>query len=107
MNFNGMWAEPGNDPREALEQGRGEKAVLSEYLDRYRMTFELKCEGLCAAQLATRSVPPSSMSLRGLIRHLASRPGRRIAPVVVPTVTVTVSERTWTVSLPTDAASRR
>jgi len=71
MNFDGMWAEPGSDPREALEPGRGEKAVLAEYLDRYRMTFELKCEGLSAEQLATRSVPPSTMSLLGLIRHLA------------------------------------
>ena len=71
MNFNGMWPEPGKDPREALEQGRGEKAVLAEYLDRYRMTFELKCEGLTMEQLATRSVPPSTMSLLGMIRHLA------------------------------------
>jgi uncharacterized damage-inducible protein DinB len=71
MNSNGMWAAPGSDPREALEPGRGEKAVLAEYLDRYRMTFELKCEGLTAAQLATRSVPPSTMSLLGMIRHLA------------------------------------
>ena len=71
MNFDGMWAEPGSDPREALEPGRGEKAVLAEYLDRYRMTLELKCEGLTAEQLATRSVPPSTMSLLGMIRHLA------------------------------------
>ncbi len=71
MNFDGMWAEPGSDPREALQPGRGEKAVLAEYLDRYRMTFELKCEGLSAEQLATRSVSPSTMSLLGLIRHLA------------------------------------
>ena len=42
MNFDGMWAELGSDPREALESGRGEKAVLAQYLDRYRMTFELK-----------------------------------------------------------------
>lgn len=39
--------------------------MLAEYLDRYRMTFELKCEGLTAEQLATRSVPPSPMSLLG------------------------------------------
>ena len=71
MNFDGMWAESGSDPREALEPGRGEKAVLAEYLDRYRITFELKCEGLTAEQLATRSVPPSTMSLLGMIRHLA------------------------------------
>jgi uncharacterized damage-inducible protein DinB len=90
-----MWADPDSDPREALEPGMGEKAVLAEYLDlasrasayvtgqmgekavlaeyldRYRMTFELKCEGLTAEQLATRSVPPSTMSLLGMIRHLA------------------------------------
>lgn len=71
MNFNGMWAQPGRDPRETLKPGRGEKAVLAEYLDRYRLTFELKCEDLTAEQLATRSVPPSTMSLLGLIRHLA------------------------------------
>jgi uncharacterized damage-inducible protein DinB len=71
MNFNGMWAEPGSDPREAIKPGRGEKAVLAEYLDRYRMTIELKCEGLTAEQLASRSVPPSTMSLLGLIGHLA------------------------------------
>lgn len=71
MKLNGMWAEVGNDPREALEPGVGEKAVLAEYLDRYRITFELKCEGLTVEQLATRSVPPSTMSLLGMIRHLA------------------------------------
>ena len=71
MNFDGMWAKREGDPREALEPGKGETAVLAEYLDRYRMTFELKCEGLTAEQLATRSVPPSTMSLLGMIRHLA------------------------------------
>ena len=71
MNFNGMWAEAGSDPRKEIKTGRGEKAVLAEYLDRYRMTFKLKCEGLSVAQLATRSVPPSTMSLLGLLRHLA------------------------------------
>jgi len=71
MNFDGMWTESDKDPRAALEPGRGEKAVLAEYLDRYRMTFELKCQGLTAEQLATRSVPPSTMSLLGMIRHLS------------------------------------
>jgi hypothetical protein len=49
----------------------GEVVVLRQYLDRYRMTFEMKCEGLTPEQLATRSVPPSTMSLLGLVRHLA------------------------------------
>jgi len=54
-----------------MEPGKGEKAVLEEYLDNYRMTLELKCEGLNAEQLPTRSIPPSTLSLLGLVRHLA------------------------------------
>jgi uncharacterized damage-inducible protein DinB len=33
--------------------------------------MEMKCADLDAAQLASRSVPPSTMSLLGLIRHMA------------------------------------
>ena len=67
-----MWVDPEDDPRDTGSAPRGEKAVLAEYLDHFRMTFEMKCEGLDAEQLAQRSVPPSSMSLLGLVRHLAS-----------------------------------
>src|SRR5215475_1423874 len=67
-----MWVDPQDDPRETGTTPRGEKAVLAEYLDHFRMTFQMKCEGLDAEQLAERSVPPSSMSLLGLVRHLAS-----------------------------------
>ena len=45
--------------------------TLRQYLDHYRMTFEMKCGGLTPEQLAARSVPPSTMSLLGLVRHLA------------------------------------
>jgi uncharacterized damage-inducible protein DinB len=37
----------------------------------YRLTLLMKCEGLDPGQLARRSVPPSTMSLLGLLRHLA------------------------------------
>ena len=59
--------------RRSRPQGnpQGEKATLREYLDYYRMTVDLKCGGLDADQLARRSVPPSTLSLLGLIRHLA------------------------------------
>jgi uncharacterized damage-inducible protein DinB len=67
-----MWADPDDDPRESLDEGTGEKAVLAAYLNRYRMTFEMKCQGLDTEQLARRSVHPSTMSLLGLLRHLAS-----------------------------------
>lgn len=71
MSVNGMWLDAADDPRTNLQTGSGEKGVLEEYLDRYRMTFELKCQGLTDEQLATRSVPPSTLSLLGLVRHLA------------------------------------
>lgn len=71
MGYDGMWAPPGQDPREVEGMPTGERAVLVEYLERYRTTLELKCEGLDAEQLARRSVPPSTLSLLGLVRHLA------------------------------------
>jgi uncharacterized damage-inducible protein DinB len=51
---------------------RGEEAVLRDYLDHFRRTFERQCADLDADQLARRSVPPSTMSLLGLLRHLAA-----------------------------------
>src|SRR4249919_2004593 len=68
----GIWVDPVHDPRNTDELPVGEPATLRQYLDRYRMTFEMKCEGLTPEQLATRSVPPSTMSLLGLFRHLAN-----------------------------------
>jgi uncharacterized damage-inducible protein DinB len=66
-----MWLPEDQDPRAAAEPATGEKDTLAEYLDHYRMTFELKCQDLDAEQLARRSVPPSTLSLLGLVRHLA------------------------------------
>ena len=67
-----MWLPPGTlDPRESTGPTRGEKECVLDYLRAYRLTLEMKCEGLDAEQLARRSVPPSSMSLLGLVRHLA------------------------------------
>jgi uncharacterized damage-inducible protein DinB len=67
----GLWAAPSEDPRAALGPVSGERDVVLGYLRHYRLTLELKCEGLDAEQLARRSVPPSTMSLLGLVRHLA------------------------------------
>ncbi|MGI8522150.1 MAG: DinB family protein [Nocardioides sp.] len=69
--FPDMWVDPDDDPRETEVVTVGEKENLAAYLDHYRLTFEMKCEGLDAEQLAQRAVPPSSMSLLGLVRHLA------------------------------------
>jgi hypothetical protein len=65
------WLPADEDPRTITEQPRGERAVVEGYLKHYRQTFELKLEGLDPEQLAQRSVPPSAMSLLGLLRHLA------------------------------------
>jgi hypothetical protein len=66
-----MWLPPDEDPRHISEQPRGERAVVLGYLRHYRQTLELKCQGLDAEQLARRAVPPSSLSLLGLLRHMA------------------------------------
>jgi len=47
-----------------------ERAVLDHWLDLYRDTLLLKVAGLDAEQLARRSVPPSPLSLLGVVRHL-------------------------------------
>jgi hypothetical protein len=48
-----------------------ERSMLIAYLEYYRATFEAKCTGLAGDQLSRCSVPPSTMSLHGLVRHLA------------------------------------
>jgi len=53
------------------EYTSGEKAVVLEYLDHYRDALVRKCADLDAEQMARRSVPPSTLSLLGLVRHLA------------------------------------
>jgi hypothetical protein len=65
-----MWTTPDDDPR-TYGNPVGELATYREYLVNYRLTIEMKCEGLGADQLARRSVPPSTLSLVGLVRHLA------------------------------------
>ena len=65
-----MWLPDDQDPR-TYANPQGEKATYVEYLANYRLTLGMKCDGLSPEQLATRSVPPSTMSLLGLIRHMA------------------------------------
>ena len=70
--FPDLWLDPEDDPRhEPATHNRGERAVLDSYLRHFRLTLALKCEGLTPAQLARRAVPPSTLSLLGLLRHLA------------------------------------
>lgn len=68
-----MWVNPDDDPRNTDGVSPdGELPTLQDYLTSYRLTLRMKCEGLNPEQLAQRSVPPSNMSLLGLVRHLAA-----------------------------------
>jgi hypothetical protein len=60
-----------DDPREHGPRLGDERVTLAEALRAARLTLEIKCAGLDAEQLARRSVEPSTMSLLGLVRHLA------------------------------------
>jgi uncharacterized damage-inducible protein DinB len=48
-----------------------EATMLADWLDWHRATLLSKCSGLTAERLAVRAVPPSGLSLLGLVRHLA------------------------------------
>ncbi|MEU3446337.1 DinB family protein [Streptomyces thermolilacinus] len=49
----------------------GERDTLRAFLDYQRATLAMKCEGLTDEQLRQRSMPPSTLSLLGLVRHMA------------------------------------
>jgi uncharacterized damage-inducible protein DinB len=56
---------------EDLPRVAGERDTLLAFLDWQRDTLAWKCEGLSDDQLRQRSVPPSTLSLLGLVRHAA------------------------------------
>src|SRR3981081_4288274 len=60
-----------DDPRENGPTVGDERTTLVESLRCQRLTLEMKCSGLDAEAMARRSVEPSTMSLLGLVRHLA------------------------------------
>lgn len=61
------------DPRERLPTPTvgDERALLLWQLQYLRETLEIKCAGLSADALARRAIPPSTMSLLGIVRHSA------------------------------------
>ena len=48
-----------------------ERVAMETLLDHHRATLLWKCGGLTGEQLAARTVPTSTMSLLGLVRHLS------------------------------------
>ncbi len=65
-----MFVSEDDDPRADGGWENSERAVLTGFLDDRRLTLTMKCDGLTAEQLARRSVPPSDLSLLGIVRHL-------------------------------------
>jgi hypothetical protein len=65
-----MFVRPEDDPRTEGSANANERVTLTGYLRDYRLTLELKCSGLDAAGMACQSVPPSNLSLLGLVRHM-------------------------------------
>jgi len=64
------WTAPVIDRLEDGPEAGPERPILVAVLDWERQTLLLKCSGLTGEQLATRSIPPSELSLLGLIRHM-------------------------------------
>jgi uncharacterized damage-inducible protein DinB len=65
-----------DDRRAAAQKARpalqaGEREMLTGWLGHHRAILLWKCEGLTAEQLRQRAVPPSTLSLLGLVRHMA------------------------------------
>ncbi len=48
-----------------------ERQMLVAWLDLHRSTLAMKCDGLADDQLQDKAVPPSKLSLLGLVRHMA------------------------------------
>ncbi len=48
-----------------------ERIMLRIFLDYHRATLAMKCDGLTDEELRRQSMPPSSLSLLGLVRHMA------------------------------------
>jgi hypothetical protein len=59
-----------------------ERTTLTGFLDFQRATLAVKCEGLTDDQLRQRAVPPSRLSLLGLVRHMAEVERNWFRPVL-------------------------
>jgi uncharacterized damage-inducible protein DinB len=71
-----------------------ERATLDGWLEFYRATLGAKCGGLTDEQLRTASVPPSPLTLLGLVQHMAEVErnwfrrvllGQQVSPIFDPT----------------------
>jgi hypothetical protein len=89
-----------------------ERAMLTGFLDFQRATLAVKCDGLTDAQLRQQAVPPSALSLLGLVRHMAEieanwfRPllaGEQMGGIWAPGLDIDVAFREVETASATDA----
>jgi uncharacterized damage-inducible protein DinB len=59
------------DQRTGPPLAGSERDTLRAFLDFHRATLAMKCEGLTDEELRQQSMPPSTLSLLGLVRHMA------------------------------------
>lgn len=67
QSYSQQWVAP---DRPELPQTGDERTMLTTYLDHHRATLEAKCRGVDPARLDDRTMPPSTLTLHGLLRHL-------------------------------------
>lgn len=67
-DFSPVWT---HDDRPHIPRVADEREALTTYLEYFRATVEMKCSDLTPDQARQRSMPPSTLSLHGLVRHLA------------------------------------
>lgn len=68
-NYAQRWPD---DTRKPLPLVGGEREILTAFLDWHRQTFELKCSRVPQGRLSDKAIPPSGLSLHGVVRHLAA-----------------------------------
>lgn len=66
-----MTTEMTTDNRVGPPNFGSEREMLRAFLDYHRATLAMKCDGLTDAELRKQSMPPSTLSLLALVRHMA------------------------------------
>lgn len=64
------WTAP-EVARPKMPGAADERTMLETWLDLHRQILLMKCSGLDAEQLKQRRAPPSTLTLHGLVRHMA------------------------------------
>jgi hypothetical protein len=72
-----------------------ERQMLRVFLDYHRATLAMKCDGLPDEDLRRQSMPPSTLSLLGLVRHMAEVEHSRRIEQAAPSLDLTAHNARW------------